>query len=507
MKRRLLINTLLSGGHTFIAGVIGLFLLPFTLHHLGLLEVGLLGIVNIFAMSGYIGLFELGLQSSIAKYSSEYATKGSFDKVAVLVNSAATVFLTIGAVLALLGVVFAGLITRYALKIPTEYEASFTIAVSAMFASYVFVFPGIAIQGLLEGLQRFAALKGIQVSVVIANAIGTVILLLLGYRYTALVALLVVLQIAQCVAMYTYALSTVPRLRLDLRLFSTASLREVRGMTGMLFAGRISSHIFNNTDRLLVGAILGGLAMGAYDIVIRFPRLLKLVLGFINTAVMPAVSQLNAEGRQDVVRRLLLFGTNVHMIASYPLVTGLMYYAAPLLRAWVGQDYVYLAPALRWALGYNLLVAVIGIGGSVVVGSNKALRTFTAVGMTSTVLNVAFTLTFIRVFGLEGVFMATVLAVALTLPLYVWTILRVAPVTQWSFWAQIVRVLASGFVPLTAAMLLGRWFKTDTIPELMAAGAVWVILYWASLYVIASGRQERDALRTIAALVLRPGRP
>ena len=500
MKRKLLLNTLASGGHTAVVGLVGILILPFQVSRLGVLELGLLGIVNIFAMTGYIGLFELGLQSSIAKYTSQFAANQEYGKVAELFNSILVVFLVIGIALAVTGTLSAGFLASTAFRVPAGYARALAFSLSLTFASYVFLFPGIAVQGLLEGMQRFRILKGVQAGIVIANAIGTVVLLLMGYRFVALVVLLVLTQVLQVAVLFTYASLTVPGMQLTPRLFSLDALRAIRRMTSFLFAGRVSSHLFYNTDRFLVATLLGGVAMGYYDILIKIPRGLKVVLGFVNTAVMPAVSELVARGRHQAVQRLLLLGTKVHMIVSYPIVTALMFFAEPLLATWVGSEYVHLAPLLRWALGYNLIVALIGIGGSIVVGSDRALRTFTAVSFLGAILNVATTLVLLKLYGLAGVFMGTVVASLLTLPLFVHTFLRVATVGHRAFWLQIVSVVGAGLVPLGTAILLRSVIVPTNFVYLATAIVAWCVTYWVSLLLFASGPDEREALRVVKSL-------
>src|ERR1700692_402885 len=66
--------------------IVGIFLSPFIVHRLGDAAFGIW--VLIFAVTGYYGLFDLGIRSSIIRYVSKYAATGDKEKLAQFVNTA-----------------------------------------------------------------------------------------------------------------------------------------------------------------------------------------------------------------------------------------------------------------------------------------------------------------------------------------------------------------------------------------------------------------------------------
>src|ERR1700756_505880 len=76
--------------------VVGIFLSPFILHRLGDTAYGIW--VLIFSVTGYYGLFDLGIRSSIVRYVSKYTATGDGEKLSRFVSTALLSYTGIGLV-------------------------------------------------------------------------------------------------------------------------------------------------------------------------------------------------------------------------------------------------------------------------------------------------------------------------------------------------------------------------------------------------------------------------
>jgi O-antigen/teichoic acid export membrane protein len=74
--------------------LVGIFLSPFILHRLGDAAYGIW--VLIFSVTGYYGMFDLGIRSSIIRYVSKYIATGDKEKLAQFVNTALFSYTGIG---------------------------------------------------------------------------------------------------------------------------------------------------------------------------------------------------------------------------------------------------------------------------------------------------------------------------------------------------------------------------------------------------------------------------
>src|ERR1700745_2514979 len=87
------------GSSWFSLGInilVGIFLSPFILHRLGDTAYGIW--VLIFSVTGYYGLFDLGIRSSVIRYVSTYTATNDTDGLARLINTSLATYTAIGAV-------------------------------------------------------------------------------------------------------------------------------------------------------------------------------------------------------------------------------------------------------------------------------------------------------------------------------------------------------------------------------------------------------------------------
>src|ERR1700757_3025513 len=76
--------------------VVGIFLSPFILHRLGDTAYGIW--VLIFSITGYYGLFDLGIRSSVVRYVSKFTATGETEKVQRLIATSVWTYTLIGVV-------------------------------------------------------------------------------------------------------------------------------------------------------------------------------------------------------------------------------------------------------------------------------------------------------------------------------------------------------------------------------------------------------------------------
>ena len=95
-KRQILKNVGSSWSALAVNVLVGIFLSPFILHRLGDVAFGIW--VLIFSVTGYYGLFDLGIRSSIIRYVSKYTATGESGKLACFVNTSLFTYTVIGVV-------------------------------------------------------------------------------------------------------------------------------------------------------------------------------------------------------------------------------------------------------------------------------------------------------------------------------------------------------------------------------------------------------------------------
>src|SRR5581483_4045656 len=76
--------------------LVGIFLSPFILHRLGDAAYGIW--VLIFSVTGYYGLFDLGIRSSVVRYVSRFAAIHDNESLSKLINTSLLTYTVIGTI-------------------------------------------------------------------------------------------------------------------------------------------------------------------------------------------------------------------------------------------------------------------------------------------------------------------------------------------------------------------------------------------------------------------------
>ena len=158
--------------------VVGFFISPFIVHHLGDAAFGVW--LLIFSVTGYYGLFDLGIRSSIIRYVSKYTATDDREKLTQFVNTALFSYASIGVVSMLLTTVLSSSV-EHLFKIPPAMHPQARLLLLMVGASVSLSFPLGIFGGMLEGLQRFYILNWTSIGANLSRAALIVYFLNRGY--------------------------------------------------------------------------------------------------------------------------------------------------------------------------------------------------------------------------------------------------------------------------------------------------------------------------------------
>src|SRR5438309_7699657 len=152
LKTRALKNVASSWGGLAVNIAVGFFLSPFILHHLGDTAFGLW--ILIFSLTGYYGIFDFGIRSSLIRYVSKFEATGDKDQLARIVNTSLFTYTCVGALLIIPTIIGSMYVDRV-FQVPPGFTKDAQTLFLMVGLSLAIGFPlGIA-GGILEGLQRF----------------------------------------------------------------------------------------------------------------------------------------------------------------------------------------------------------------------------------------------------------------------------------------------------------------------------------------------------------------
>lgn len=459
--------------------LVGFFLSPFILHHLGDDAFGLW--VLVFSLTGYYGLFDFGIRSSIVRYVAQFRARDEREPLNRYINTSLCTYGGIGLLL-LVVTLAASFYVDSIFRIPPALQWSARILFLVVGTAVAIGFPLTVFAGVLEGLQKFHWLSLTQTGYNLLRAL--LIVLALGRGGGLLAIALISMTLNLCTyAIYFGVVQKELAVRYAIRYVDRESFRKMVSYSSITFVAAIASQLRFYSDATVIGIYIGSAAITYFSIGSKLVSYSANVTQSMSQIFTPMSSEFNAMGDMERLRRILVMGNSACALIVFPLAVTLIILGKSLIQVWVGAKYV--------SIAYTVLVLLIVSDSSQMAqsASTKILygmarhRTVAFVWLAEGVVNLILSIVLLRRYGVVGVAIGTAIPQLCTnlffLPQHLCRVLGIRLRTFLSQ-AYFVPVLLS--LPLIAEMLLMRhFFAAHTYLDLAAQVAAGCLVYSAGL--------------------------
>ena len=470
------------GSSWFALGVnvlVGIFLSPFILHRLGDDAFGLW--ILIFSVTGYYGLFDLGIRSSIVRYVAKYSATDEHEELNRLVNTAMFSYTGIG-IVAMLITLIATYFVNSIFRIPAEFLVTARWLLFMVGVSVSLGFPLGVFSGILEGLQRFYLLNFVNVTSTLLRAVLIVVALRHGGGLLTVAFVTVSLPLlnglVNAAAVFRHL-----RLRFGLQHVSRESLRRIASYSGTTFLIIVAGRLRFKTDALVIGTFVSAAAITYFTIGSRLVDYSSEVVSSLAQIFVPMSSQSQATGDLDGLRKIFVVGNRACAFIIFPITAILTVLGKSLIEAWVGQKYVATSYPVMLVLLYPMtLMLAQSASGRTLWGMAKH-RTWAWVVLAEGASNLILSIILVRPYGIMGDAIGTAIpltcSMILFLPHHLCRLLGIKLGTY--LYRAFVFPLAL-CIPLVAVLLLmQRWFVPHRLGPLLVQLGIAGLVYGAGL--------------------------
>jgi O-antigen/teichoic acid export membrane protein len=337
MQKRELIKNIGSGWFSLgINILVGLFLSPFILHRLGDMAYG--AWVLVFSVTGYYGLFDLGIRSSVVRYVSTYTATNNTEGVSRLINTAMAVYTAIGVAAILTTLVLTGflksLFTMPAAFLPTARVLFLMVGLAVALG-----FPAGVFGGVLEGLNRFYFVNVTNLAATLLRAALIVLALHLGYGLLMVTMITVTLPLLGAAVRAVFALRVLP-VRFGWKYVDRSAFGEIARYSGISFILMIAYKLRFKTDEIVIAKMLTVAAVTYFSIGDRLVDYTGEVVGSLAQVFVPMSGQSDARGDTERLRKILIAGNRACAFIVFPITATLIILGKSVITAWVGPAYV-----------------------------------------------------------------------------------------------------------------------------------------------------------------------
>jgi O-antigen/teichoic acid export membrane protein len=454
---------------------VGIFLSPFILHRLGDTAFGIW--VLIFSVTGYYGIFDFGIRSSIIRYVSKFTATRDVDEVNRLINTAIFTYTAIGAASILVTLVGCLYVDRWFHVVP-GFQSTARWLLLLVGVSVALSFPLGVFGGMLEGLQRFYVLNWTNTVSSLLRVVLIVYFLKRGYGLLTAALITVGVPLVAAVVRVFVALWALP-VTFSWKYVDRDAFRHMANYSGVTFMIIVASRLRFKTDALVIGKFLGAAAITYFYAGSRLVDYAGEVVSSLAQIFVPMSSQSDAAGNMDRLRKIFVAGNRACAFTTLPMTAVFIILGKSIIEVWLGKKYVAQGyPVLLVLTIPYTLMLVQSASGRILFGMAKHGK-LAVVTMIEGTANLLLSILLVRPFGIIGDAIGTAIPLAGTFLLFmpfhlcsrlgirVTTYLRQAYVLPLLLCAPMVMVL----------VLMQRWFVPHTYRQLavqlLAGGLVY----------------------------------
>jgi len=316
--------------------LVQLCLTPLLLSKLGKSEFGVWALAN--AVLGMSQLVSCGAGIAATKHVSADLGAGERLQAIAAVRASLTIALLGGTAAATLAWRFAGSIAAHLFSRMGNPEHIAPVVALSVLAAAVQEIDNVY-AGAMRGAERFDLCAKVEVPARICMGLALALLTMWSTSVHVLFAALTLMLTFKAALKASRLAMLLESARCCLPSFAKAPLRRVFRFGGWQWLQLTGSALFNATDQLLIGGLLGAAALARYSVCLQIAQYVHMLPSVLIQVIFPRISALGArldprEGNA-MLRAATLVSVGIASIVGLPIMV-LVY---PLLTLWVGHDF------------------------------------------------------------------------------------------------------------------------------------------------------------------------
>ena len=488
-------GVLLSYVNLALGSIIPLFYTPIMLSILGQSEYGLYALSN--SVTSYLTLLNLGMGSAIVRYVAKYRVENNTEGVRRLIG----LFITLYSCMALIVCAVGGGLSVFSDKLfakgltPDE-NGRMKILVVIMTLNVAISLPISTFSSVISAYERFTFAKTLGICETVMIPVFNLAVLYLGKGSVGMALIGLAVQIISGVIYVAYCAKKI-HITPSFRNMPKELLKEIAGYCFFIFLSTIVDMLYWSTDKVLIGAVIGTVAVAVYNVGGVFTTIMQSLAQAISQVFTPRIMMIASKKNQsseEISELMIRIGRLQFYIVSF-ILSGYVVFGQRFVKFWAGEGYdaaYYVALLTMVPLAVPLIQS---IAYSTMVAQNK--HSFRAiVYAVIAVLNVISTYLVLPYYGIIGAAVCTAVAFALgngiIMNIYYH---RSMKLNIKGFWMNIFRI-----IPVPLVMAIGAWLVVnrlwtgDSLVVFLLAVAVYSVVFWLLNWFICLNKYEKQLL-------------
>lgn len=394
----------------FFHALISIFATPIIVHSLGDAQYGIWSLIV--SATGYYGLLNLGIRSALTKYIAEYGAKGDDREINKLFNSSFVFFVIVSFAIVALSFILARFFDVIFIVDTVDINiirnvvmvVGVNIAISFIFQPF---------DAILTAFNRFGLKNIIGVTSSIVRTVFIVVALKLGYGLLSMAFVILIVDLITHVVVVTFSKKVFSNIEINPVNIYKESIKKLWNFGLFNFMRHLSQMVVNKTDVIVIGIFLGPSQVAIYSIAEGLIRYIWVIVKGIARVILPVASWMSANSEAHEVKKIILIISKYITIICCYVFVQFYFFGDHFISIWIGDGYymTYVIFCLLMSVRLGMMISETMIASVVGMGRNKFLG---YISLVEAIINIALSLWFVRLWGLVGVAMGTIISMSLT---------------------------------------------------------------------------------------------
>jgi O-antigen/teichoic acid export membrane protein len=330
-------NAVANLGRGSAAAVVALLLPPLLVRHMTAASYAIW--VLVLQTAAYVSYLDFGLQTAIGRYVAFAKEKGDVD-LRDSVFSTAFAGLCGAALISLVCLALAAAgIPEIFPNVPGPLVPQMRWALLIVGFSIAAELPASAWNGVFVGMERYDVPALTVGGARLLSALGVIAAALRGHSLVVMAAAMAVSNLISYVAQYLALRRMAPDVRFHWRMVRRSTAHELYGYCLGLTVFAFSAFLITGLDLILVGRFQFSMVT-PYSVSASMTALVAGLLGAVINVILPHSAALHAGQKAEELGKLVITSTRLGLLLL--ILTGIptVIYAGPILRLWIGPQYV-----------------------------------------------------------------------------------------------------------------------------------------------------------------------
>ena len=327
----------LSYAALIINALINIIYTPLLLRYLGTSEYGLYSLSV--STAGYLSVLSFGFVNAYIRYYYKYKVENDEKKIADLNGMYLFVFMIIGVVSFVVGIIIVTNVERFfGESLTFEELAKAKVLIQILVVNISLTFPLSIFGFYLTAIEKFIFMKSISLIQSVLTPCIMIFVLMLGYRSVGLTIVILVVNITLHLA-HLYYCCVRCGYKMSFKISNFIMFKEIAVFSTYIFFNILAEQLKYNAGKIILGRYQGTTDVAIFGIGVQIYLIFLLLSSNITSVFKPRVNELVLSNKKNELDELFIRIGRIQSIVLFLVLAGFIFLGRQFIFFWVGEEF------------------------------------------------------------------------------------------------------------------------------------------------------------------------